>query len=180
MHLDDAVERFRKARGRRRVERLVDAGKDAAIQQNLQNFLGAHIEFFRQIADRHAFGNRNFARLARRRRGSALNLRGAALLADAHAGADRMQLALAFFKALLHRGARAGGRLAFVNRFAGLRLWRSLVRRQERSRASAGTRRARSFMQWLAGSSRHRLSRTALSRARRKSRWAGHRASRWP
>ena len=180
MHVDDAVERFRKARRCRRVERLVDAGEDPAIQQNFQDFLGAHIELFRQIADRHSFGDRNFARLARRRRGSALNLRAAPLLADAHAGADRMQLALAFFKALLHRGARAGGRLAFVNRLAGLSLWRRLVRRQKRSGAAARTGRTRALMHRLAGSSRHRLPRTALSRARRKSGLAGRPAARWP
>ena len=173
--VDDSVERFRETRGGRRIERLVDARKDPAIQQNFQNVLGAHIEFFRQIADRNSFGNRNLARLAWRRRGSALNLRAAALLADAHACADRMQLALAFFKALLHRGARPGGRFAFVNRLAGLGLWRSLVRRQECSSASAGTRRARSLMQWLACSSRHRLPRTALSWARRKSRGLANR-----
>ena len=105
----------------------------------LQHFLGAHVEFFRQIADRDAFGNRNFARRARRRRGRALDLRSAPL-ARAHSGANRMQLALAFLEALLHRGPRAGGGLAFVNRLAGLGLWRNLVRRQRRRRPSSRTR----------------------------------------
>ena len=147
-----------------------------------QHFLGAHVEFFRQIADRDAFGDRDFARRARRRRGSALDLRGAAL-AGTHARANRMQLALALFKALLHRGPRARGGLALVDRLAGLRLWRSLVRRQQRAGAAAGTRRTRSLVQWLAGTPRNRLPGTALcpGRAGNLDGWpAGPRAGRRP
>src|SRR6266852_5951660 len=77
--VDDAVERFRETRGGWRVESLVDAGKNSAIQQNFQDVLGAHVEFFRQIADRDSLGDRNLAWLARRRRRGALNLRTASL-----------------------------------------------------------------------------------------------------
>src|ERR1700682_4891628 len=168
-HFDDAIECFRKARSRCRVERLIDAGEDAAIEQNLQDFLRAHIEFFRQIADRHAFGNCNFAWLARRRRGRALNMRGASL-SRTHSGANRMQLAFAFFEALLDCGTRARRGLALINWLSRLRLGRHFVRRQCRSWTSSGARTTWAAWHWLSGTHRNLLSRAAWSSgARRKS-----------
>ena len=67
-HLHDSVERFGEARRRRHVERLVDAGENAAIQQHLQQILGANVQLLRQLANRDSFGNRDFARLALNRR----------------------------------------------------------------------------------------------------------------
>ena len=52
--MHDAVERFGKSGGGRNVERLVDAGENAAIQQRLQQILGAHVELFRQLANLNA------------------------------------------------------------------------------------------------------------------------------
>ncbi len=117
-HLDDAVEGFCQAGGGRGVQGLVDACEDAAVQQYFQNFLGAHVQLFGQIADRHAFRDGNFSRLPRRRSRRALDLRRAAL-AGTHACPHRMQLALAFFKALFHRGPRAGRGLARIDWLAG-------------------------------------------------------------
>ncbi len=142
-HFNNAVKCFREARGRRRIERLIDAGEDSAIEQNFQNFLGADVEFFRKIADRHPFGDRNFARLARWRRGRALDV-GGAPLAGTHPGAHRMQLALAFLKALLHRGAGARGRLAFIDWLAGLRLRGNFVGRKRGRGSPSGPGCARS------------------------------------
>ena len=43
------------------VERLIDAGEDAAIEKYLEKFLGAHVQLFGQIADSDAFGDCYFA-----------------------------------------------------------------------------------------------------------------------
>ncbi len=63
-HLHDSVEGFGKVRGRGHIERLVDAGENAAVEQDLQQFLGANIELFGQLAHGDAFGDRDLARLA--------------------------------------------------------------------------------------------------------------------
>src|ERR1019366_1966107 len=157
---DDAIKCFRKAGGCRRVQRLVNAGEDAAIQQNLQDFLGADVEFFREIADRYPFSDRNFAGLARGRSRRALNMRGTPL-ARTHSSAHRMQFALAFLEALFHRGACAGGRLAFVDRLAGLGPRRNLVRWQRRCGTSSRTGWAGPARHWVARAPWNRLARAS-------------------
>ncbi len=94
-HLHDPVEGFREVRGRRNVQRLVDAGENSAVEQDFQQFLGADIELFGKLANGDAFGDRDFARLALHRR-DRLGLHGASARARARARAHRMQLALAF------------------------------------------------------------------------------------
>ena len=100
---------FGKARRRGHVERLVDAGENSAVEQRLQQFLGANVELFREFANRDAFGDRHLPRLALDRR-DRLRLRGAPC---AHSGARAhgMKLALAFGESLLDQrpAARAGG-----------------------------------------------------------------------
>ncbi len=68
---DDAyhsAERFRQGRRCRHVQRLIDAGEYAAVQQILQEILGAHIQLLGKFANGDAFGNRHFARGTRLRR----------------------------------------------------------------------------------------------------------------
>ncbi len=67
-HLHDAVEGLGKIRRGRDVERLVDAGENAAIEQSLQQILGADVEFLGQFADGDAFGNCDRARFTLHRR----------------------------------------------------------------------------------------------------------------
>src|SRR5258706_296086 len=168
-HLNDAIKRFRESRCGRRIKRLVNTGEDAAIQQKFQDFLRAHIEVFREVADRHAFRNRNFARFAPRRRGSALNMRGTSL-ARTDSSAHGMQFSLAFFKALFDCGTRTRRGLTFVNRLPGLRLGRHFVRRLGRSRTSSRARTTRTSGHRLSGAHGNLLSRAAWSaRPRRKS-----------
>src|SRR6266853_1568314 len=161
-HLHGAIEGFRKARRRRRVERLVDASENAPIEQNLQHFLRADIEFFRQIAHRNAFGDCNFAWLARRRRGCAFDMRGAPL-ARTHSGADGVQFAFAFFEALLDRGTRPRRGLALIDWLSGLRLGRHFLRGQCGSGSSSRARTPRAAGHRLPGTHRNLLSRAAWS-----------------
>ena len=63
-HLHDSVERFGQIRRRRHVQRLIDAGEYAAIEQSFQQILGANIELFGEFANGDAFGHRDRARLA--------------------------------------------------------------------------------------------------------------------
>ncbi len=56
--LDDSVEGFGESRRRGDIKRLIDAGEDAAVEQYLQNVLGANVEFLGQIAHRDALGDR--------------------------------------------------------------------------------------------------------------------------
>ena len=56
-HLHDSVERFGEVRRRRHVERLVDARENAAVEQRLQQFLGANVELLGQFANGDAFGD---------------------------------------------------------------------------------------------------------------------------
>ena len=66
--LHHAAERFGQIRRRRHVQRLVDAGEYAAIQQCLQQFLRANVELLRQFANRDSFGDSQRARFALYRR----------------------------------------------------------------------------------------------------------------
>ena len=87
-------------------ERLVDAGEDAAVQQIFQQLLGAHVEFFGQLANGDAFGDGDVARSARLGRRDDRGC-GAAV---AHSGAlaRGMELALPFlFSFVGHRALRA-------------------------------------------------------------------------
>ena len=61
-HADNAAECFRKRRCRRNIQRLVDAGEHAAVQQRLQKFLGAHVQLLGQFANGDAFGDGDVAR----------------------------------------------------------------------------------------------------------------------
>ncbi len=113
-HLHDPIESFREVRGRRNVQRLVDAGENSAVEQHFQQFLGADIELFGELADRDAFRDRDFARLALHR-GDRLGLHGASARARTRARAHRMKLALAFGESLLYKRASAAcGRLARI------------------------------------------------------------------
>ncbi len=46
-HTHHAAERFGQCRCCRHIQRLVDAGKDATIQQRFQQFFRAHVQLFR-------------------------------------------------------------------------------------------------------------------------------------
>src|SRR3984957_20842099 len=56
-YLHDSVKRFRQAGRSRHVERLIDAGENAAVQQRLQQVLGADVQLLRQLADRNSFSD---------------------------------------------------------------------------------------------------------------------------
>src|SRR5580704_5190021 len=56
-YLHDSVKRFRQAGRSRHVERLIDAGENAAVQQRLQQVLSADVQLLRQLADRNSFGD---------------------------------------------------------------------------------------------------------------------------
>ena len=75
-----------------------------------QHIFGAHVELFREVADGDAFGNGDFARRARR---AAQRAQCALARRSPTPGRvrDRVQLAFAFFEALLQRGTRARGGL---------------------------------------------------------------------
>jgi len=49
-----SAERLGKCRGRRHIQRLVDAGEYAPVEQVLSEFLGAHIQLFSKFANRDA------------------------------------------------------------------------------------------------------------------------------
>ena len=97
-HLHHAVERFGQIRRRRHVERLIDAGKYAAVEQRLQQVFRADVELLRQFAHRDSFRHGQRARLTFYRRywfdGRA------SARACARAWTNWMQLALAFGVAL--------------------------------------------------------------------------------
>src|SRR5262249_58670240 len=67
--MHDAAEGFGEAGCCLDVERLINTGEDAAIEQRLEHILGADVEFFSEIADSDALGNGDLARLALNRRG---------------------------------------------------------------------------------------------------------------
>jgi len=46
-----AAERFGKCRGVGNIQRLVNTGEDAPVEQVLQELLGAHVQFFRQVRE---------------------------------------------------------------------------------------------------------------------------------
>ncbi len=104
-NLYDSVERFRQTCRRRGIQRLVDAGKHAAVHQRLQQILGADVELLRKLANCDPFRHDYFA-------GLALNGRdGLRLCRAARTGAStcahRMQLSLAFGIPLLNQRAAA-------------------------------------------------------------------------
>ncbi len=118
-HLYDSIERLGKACRRLYVERLVDAGENAAIEKRLQQFLGSNIEFFGELANRDSFGDRHRARFALDR-SDRLNVRGAP---RSHSGAraHRMKPSLTFRISLFDRWPPARGRrLARIQRFSRL------------------------------------------------------------
>ena len=120
-YLHDSVERFGETRRGRHVERLIDAGENAAVEQSLQQFLRANVELFGQLANRDSFGDRDFARLALHRR-DRLGLRRPSS-ACTRAGAHRMEFALTFGISLFdERTAARRGRFARVKRLAGFSL----------------------------------------------------------
>src|SRR5437762_3125589 len=61
----DAIEGFRQRRRRGHIERLVDAGKHAAVEQRFQQVFRAHVELLRELANGDAFGDGHFARRTR-------------------------------------------------------------------------------------------------------------------
>ena len=112
-HLHDPVERLGQICRRRRVERLIDARENSAIEQRLQQFLRANVELLREFAHRDSFGHRHLPRLTLHRR-DWLGLRGAPC-AHTRARAHRMKFALAFCVSLLDkRTAARRGRLARI------------------------------------------------------------------
>ena len=118
-HRHHTAEHLGQRRRRLHVERLVDAGKNSLVEQRLQQFLGAHVELFSQLAHADAFGDGDLARLAAHLRGG-LDA-GRPPLAHAGACAHGMQLALAFIKSLFRQRAAARGRLACVEWLSGRR-----------------------------------------------------------
>src|SRR5580692_3284413 len=117
-HLHNSVERFGQTRRRRRVQRLIDAGENAAIEKRLQQFLGANVEFFRQLTNRDSFSDRYFTRLALYWR-DRLGLRRPSC-ARTRTGPHRMEFAFTLRIALLdERTAARRGRFARVKRLAG-------------------------------------------------------------
>src|SRR5882724_1326166 len=138
---NDTVETFGKLRGGGRIERLVDAGENSLVEENLQKVFGAHVEFFGEFANGDAFGDVDVARRTRLWRsddGSSAAVAGAGTLAS------RMKLALAFHLALVGTWALALCRTARVERLAWLSLGRHLVRRRRREHAGpAGLTRTR-------------------------------------
>src|SRR5260370_3268428 len=121
-----SAERFGKSRCRRHIQRLVDAGEDAAVEQVFQDVLGAHIQLFGKFANRDAFRNRHIARRTRLRRRDNRSGRAAA---RARTMPSRMQFAFPLLLALICNGALALPRLARVERLARLRLWPHLLRK---------------------------------------------------
>src|SRR6266446_4377456 len=153
-HAHYSTERFRKCRCCRHVQRLVDAGKHAAVEQVLQDVLGAHIQLFGQFANRDAFRNRHVARRTRLRR---RDDRGRGAAACARTLPRRVQFALTFLLALIQNGTLALRRLARVKRLPRLRLRRQFLwkRRQHprtpgcaRAGARSGRHRAATLFKW--------------------------------
>ncbi len=120
-YLHDAVESLGEVCCGRNVERLVDAGENAAVEQCLQQVLRANIELFSEIADGDAFRDGDCTRFALNR-SDGLG-RGGATPARACARAHRMQPALAFGVSLFdHRTSARRGRFARVERLTWLGL----------------------------------------------------------
>src|SRR5215472_266566 len=120
-HLHDSVERLSETRRRGRVQRLIDAGENAAVKQRLQQFLGANVELLGQLPNRDSFGDRYFARLALYWR-HRLGLRRSSC-ACTRARSHRMEFALAFRIALLdERTATRCRWLPRIQRLAGFSL----------------------------------------------------------
>src|SRR5712692_8544731 len=153
-YLDDAVERLRETGGRGSVERLVDAGEDAAVEQDLQDVLGANVELSGQVADRDAFRNGDFTRLARHRYDDRGGLPRTPL---AHTGtcAYGMKFALPFEFAFIHQRPRARRRLSRIDGLARLGFGRQRRRQLPRPHGPCSGPPGH----WLAGARRHGSSR---------------------
>ena len=137
-HAHDSAERFRKRSRRRHIQRLVDAGENAPIEQRLQKILRAHIELFREFPNRDAFRNRYFARSTRFRRRN--NSRRRPAIPCSWTLASRVQLALTLLLPLVHDGPLPLGRFTRIKWLAWLRLRRHFVRRQRRQHARTSRR----------------------------------------
>src|SRR6202795_2858408 len=137
---DYAAERFGEGGSGGHVKSLVDAGEDTAIEQIFEQFFGAHVEFFGELANGDAFGDGDFARgagLRRRNDGC-----GGAAIAHAWALTSGMKLALAFLLALVGNGPLALRRLASVKRLAGFSLRRKFFQERRQHARTAGSARA--------------------------------------
>ena len=169
-----AVKRFRQRGGRGHVQRLVDAGEDAAVEQGFQQILGANVQLFGQLANRDSFGNRNVARLALNRRRGRLGHRRPART-SAGTRPNGMELALSFGESLFDERASAsrGGRLARVQRFSGFcfRAWCARRARALRADWSLLTR-----PRWHSRTSTRSTRPRRVTRGGRRSRTAGRRA----
>src|SRR6202795_2674758 len=178
---DYAAERFGEGGSGGHVKSLVDAGEDTAIEQIFEQFFGAHVEFFGELANGDAFGDGDFAR------GAGLRWRndgsGRAAVAHTWALTSGMELALAFLFALVGNRSLTVRRVARVTRLAGLGLRRKFFRERRRKHAwttgsaRAGARasghgtaalfkRASRRAAWTSGRTRHECSsRRGLLRA---------------
>src|SRR5262249_18266249 len=111
-----------------RVESLVDAGKDSAVEKDLEQFLGAHVEFFGEFANGDAFCDLNVARRARLGRCDDR----CSPVSGARPLARWMEFALAFHLPVVRDGTLALRRLTRVKRLAGLGLRRHFVRQRRK------------------------------------------------
>src|SRR5256714_1411796 len=121
---DHPAEGFGKGGGRRNVQRLVDAGEDAPVEQVLQQVLGAHIQLFGQFANGDAFRDGHLARRTRLGRRDNRDSRAAACARTLPGG---VQFAFTLLLALIRHGTLALGRLAGVKRLTRLRLPRHFL-----------------------------------------------------
>jgi hypothetical protein len=104
-YLHDTVERFGETCGGRRVQRLIDAGENAAVKKRFQQFLRTDVELFGQLANRDSFGDNYFPGLALHRR-DGFSLRRPSS-ACTRAGAHRMKFAFTFRVTLLDKRTAA-------------------------------------------------------------------------
>src|SRR2546423_1410296 len=149
---DHPAEGFGKGGGRRNVQRLVDAGEDAPVEQVLQQVLGAHIQLFGQFANGDAFRDGHLARRTRLGRRDNRDSRAAACARTLPGG---VQFAFTLLLALIRHGTLALGRLAGVKRLTRLRLRRHFLWKgrqhsrtpgRARARTSAGRHRAATLL----------------------------------
>ena len=155
---DYAAERFGQSGGGGHIERLVDAGEDASVQQIFEQLFGAHVEFFGELANSDSFGDGDVARSARLWR---RDDRGCgAAIAHSRTLARGMELALAFLLSLVGYRALTLWKLARVERLAWLGLGRKFFRERRQhagtaGRARTGTRACRhrtaALLKWTAG-----------------------------
>src|SRR5581483_1614776 len=142
---DDAVEGFGELRSGRDIERLIDAGKDPLVEKHFKQILGAHVEFFRKLADGDAFRDGDVARGTRLRGGD--NGSGAAVSCS-RALPGRMKLAFAFQFALVNDRALALRGFARVQGLSGLGFGRHFVRKGGKHAGTAGHARSWARAGW--------------------------------